>query len=66
MKTTKRTLLSLTALLAALLCTACGGADGDNAAPPDSSRAANPLSSEISEEDEVMGTPYIIDDYYIF
>lgn len=66
MKTTKRALLFLTALLAALLCTACGGADGDNAAPPDSSSAANPLSSEISVGDEVMGTPYVIDDYYIF
>lgn len=70
MKTGKRIFWALAALLAVLLCTACGAAGGNRDSgfvpPDDSSSTANQLDSEINAGDEVMGTPYVIDDYYIF
>jgi len=52
------------------MCTACGGAGSNNDSSSilsaDSGSSANQLGSEINAGDEVMGTPYVIDDYYIF
>lgn len=67
MKTVKRAVLMALALSAAFSCTACGST-GSNSRPnpSDSGNSANQQGSEASKGDDTMGTPYVIDDYYIF